>query len=171
MTSEEALDFARAELTRVGLAQWSVHLGNAKRQLGLCRYHDKRIVLARRLVSSGQDDLIKDVIWHEVAHALAGPSAKHGPKWKKIALSLGANPSSRASAEALPAAPAPWVGRCPTCGAERHLYRPPRRVVSCGACSTNFESRHVLNWFHHGAPTTPPGAYTRELRHLERQQK
>lgn len=32
---------------------------------------------------------INQIILHEVAHALAGPSAKHGPRWLRIARLLG----------------------------------------------------------------------------------
>jgi len=37
---------------------------------------------------------LTDTILHEIAHALAGPAAKHGPAWKAIARRLGATPKS-----------------------------------------------------------------------------
>lgn len=166
MTPDSALRLAESVLRAADLPDWQVRVGNAKRQLGLCRYKDKRIVFARRLLESGDDALIKDVILHEVAHALAGPQAKHGPAWKRIAIAIGANPKSRTEAGSLAPAPAPWVGTCPACGATRELYRPPRRVVSCGACSKTFSPSRIFQWTHRGVPTAPQGAYAKELRLL-----
>lgn len=34
---------------------------------------------------------VKDTVLHEIAHALAGHEAKHGPVWQKIAKEIGAN--------------------------------------------------------------------------------
>ena len=35
---------------------------------------------------------IRDTVLHEIAHALVGPEARHGPEWKAIAKRLGATP-------------------------------------------------------------------------------
>ena len=39
---------------------------------------------------------VRDTILHEIAHALAGAKARHGPAWKAIAKRLGATPKARA---------------------------------------------------------------------------
>lgn len=43
---------------------------------------------------NGPPDQVTDTILHEIAHALAGPAARHGPAWKSIARRLGATPKS-----------------------------------------------------------------------------
>ena len=35
---------------------------------------------------------IRDTILHEIAHALAGPEARHGARWKAIARRIDATP-------------------------------------------------------------------------------
>ena len=59
---------------------------------GQCLYgKNKRVELATLLINSHdirRDDVL-DTLLHEVAHAIAGYEAAHGPKWKKIAKQIG----------------------------------------------------------------------------------
>ena len=71
---------------------WGVKLGRGSRRLGLCSYRHKTIKIARHHVLNGTDAEVLDTIRHEVAHALAGSDAMHGPIWKNLALKLGAIP-------------------------------------------------------------------------------
>ena len=64
---------------------WSFGFDNAKRRAGLCNFTTKRITVSRYLASRFDDDEIHQILLHEVAHALAGPRAGHGPSWKRIA--------------------------------------------------------------------------------------
>lgn len=88
---------ARALMDRHGLIEWSFRFNHAERQLGLCRYQEKRILLSRGHAANGTRERVTDTILHEIAHALAGPSARHGPAWQMVARRLGATPKSRAS--------------------------------------------------------------------------
>ena len=45
---------------------------------------------------NGDPREVRDTILHEIAHALAGAKAKHGPAWKAIARRLGATLKARA---------------------------------------------------------------------------
>ena len=85
---------ARELMDRNGLAAWSFCFVNARNKLGLCRYSDQTIALSRRHACEGMPAQIADTILHEIAHALAGPAAGHGPAWKVIARKLGATPKS-----------------------------------------------------------------------------
>ncbi len=87
---------ARALMDRNGLHAWSFRFGNARQKLGECRAKEKLIVLSRTHATQGAPDDVADTILHEIAHALAGPEAGHGPAWKAIARRLGATPASRA---------------------------------------------------------------------------
>lgn len=87
---------ARALMDRNGLHDWSLRFGNARRKLGECRAEEKLIVLSRAHAAEGAPDDVSDTILHEIAHALAGPAAGHGPAWKSVARRLGARPASRA---------------------------------------------------------------------------
>ena len=52
-------------------------------------------ILSRMHAVQKPPELVTEVILHEIAHALAGPEAGHGPEWKAIAIRLGARPRSR----------------------------------------------------------------------------
>ena len=87
---------ARELMDRHGLHEWSLRFGNARKKLGECRAKEKLIVLSRAHAMGGAPGDVTDTILHEIAHALAGPKAGHGPAWKAIARRLGATPASRA---------------------------------------------------------------------------
>ncbi|MYA35301.1 MAG: SprT family zinc-dependent metalloprotease [Gammaproteobacteria bacterium] len=87
---------ARDLMDRHGLADWSFRSNDAEKKLGVCRYREKRILLSRWHAANGARGQVTDTILHEIAHALAGMSAGHGPAWKTIAQQLGATPKSRA---------------------------------------------------------------------------
>mgnify|MGYP002383302567 CR=1 FL=1 len=68
---------------------WSFGFDHAKRRAGQCDYTKKRITVSRYLAARFDDDEIHQVLLHEVAHALAGHAAAHGPAWKRVARDLG----------------------------------------------------------------------------------
>ena len=89
-----------AELTRVTTwasalialhldPSWTFAFDSAKRRAGLCNYTHRRISVSRYLAAKFDDDEIHQVLLHEVAHAIAGSAARHGPRWKKVARDLG----------------------------------------------------------------------------------
>jgi predicted SprT family Zn-dependent metalloprotease len=81
------------------------------------------------------EDEIRDVILHEIAHALAGHKAGHGPVWKAAARKVGAKPSRCAAPSARP--PAPIEGRCPKCDVKvSEHHRMPRAKYVHRTCRT-----------------------------------
>ncbi|MDK8098751.1 MAG: SprT-like domain-containing protein [Winkia neuii] len=168
MKIETALGLARAILREHGL-NWQVRPDRARRRAGACHHSKKLITLSAALLPLYEDQQVRDVILHEVAHALAGARAGHGPKWQKIARQIGARPKATLPAS-LPSAPAAWIGRCPA-GHETARYRRPSRVVSCGICSRTFTPEAVLTWYFHGrevAPSALGNTYARQLARLRR---
>lgn len=167
MTKDEILRLAQLLLAENGLDRWQVRWDGALRRAGSCRFAEKTITLSEKLLPAYSAETVREVILHEVAHALAGPKAGHGPAWQRQALQLGIRPAARLPA-GLPAPEPQWVGTCPKCGARRELHRAPRRVTACGSCSRNFDLNLVFSWKYRGHPRIPPGAYRQELRRLER---
>lgn len=73
---------------------WRLTWNNRRRQLGCCSYWPREISLSiPNTLASPMEEVI-DTILHEIAHALAGYGAQHGPKWKAIARELGAIPKA-----------------------------------------------------------------------------
>ncbi len=85
---------AGREMARHGLVGWTFGFADSKRQLGVCKYHRKRIEIAEYYARNSPADSVLDTLLHEIAHALAGPTARHGPAWKAVAVRLGATPRS-----------------------------------------------------------------------------
>lgn len=165
MRREEARALARALMDAHGLGDWVFRFDRARRRAGSCVHATHTITLSAVLVDLYDDDTVRGVVLHEVAHALAGPSHHHDAEWRRRARALGAPDTSRLPGS-LPSPQAPWVGSCPRCARRRELFSAPRRVVSCGVCAHTFTPELVLRWCHNGVPTTPGGAYARELRRL-----
>jgi len=123
---------------------WRFGFDHARRRAGACDYGRRRITLSRHLVASGSIDEARQVLLHEIAHALAGSRAAHGQRWRAVARGIGytgARLHDRPIAEDL----APWVGTCPA--GHRHVrFRRPSAPLSCGVCTRRFSSAALITW-------------------------
>ena len=117
--------------------------------MGLCRYHDRRIELSIHFVEANDHAAIEDTLLHEIAHALAGEAAGHGPRWRRICRQIGATPQRTGEAQ-MPAGK--WVAACPSCGHEyqRHRRPPSGYRYACRACG------HERGELRFERRTTPP---------------
>lgn len=129
-----AEDLVRRLMIQHRIADWSFKWNRNKHFLGICKYDAKRIELSEVYVMNNSTDHVRDTILHEIAHALAGPDAKHGPLWKATAVRLGANPKSCAADAIMPKGR--WQAQCKACGREFSKHRKPKRVRShyCRRC-------------------------------------
>ncbi|HEY9309549.1 MAG TPA: SprT-like domain-containing protein [Microbacterium sp.] len=123
---------------------WSFAFDNAKRRAGLCDYTHKRISVSRYLAARYDDDTNHQTLLHEVAHALAGPRAGHGPRWKAVARELGYVGGATHQGETATEL-APWVGVCPA-GHVAYRHRKATRPTSCAKCAPHFDERHAFTW-------------------------
>ncbi|HEU4465116.1 MAG TPA: SprT-like domain-containing protein [Agromyces sp.] len=125
-------------------AAWTFGFDNAKKRAGLCNYTEKRISVSRYLALRYEDDEIHQILLHEVAHAMAGPRAGHGPRWARLAAEIGYVGRRTHDGEVADEL-APWVGRCPS-GHEHYRYRAPVRPLSCGLCRRGFDRSNLIVW-------------------------
>ncbi|MCI2957778.1 SprT-like domain-containing protein [Agromyces atrinae] len=130
---------------------WTFGFDNAKKRAGICNFTTKTITVSRYLAARYDDDEIHQVLLHEVAHAIAGPRAGHGPKWRQIAADLG-YVGKRTHDGEIADELAPWAGKCPA-GHEHYRYRAPTRALSCGLCARGFDAAHAIEW--HRREITP----------------
>ena len=152
-------------MRRHGLDDWELVFDRAKTRAGVCRYRDRQIGLSTELTRLHSPAQVTDTVLHEVAHALAGPRAGHGERWRAVARRIGCS-ASRCVPEDAPRVPAPWVGTCPA-GHTASRHRRPARVVSCRACSPSFSRDALLQWRWHGREVPMPPAYVAELARLQ----
>ena len=125
-------------------ASWSFGFDNAKRRAGLCDYTRKRITVSRHLSARYDDDTNHQTLLHEVAHAVAGPSAGHGLHWKQVARDLGYVGGTTHAGETATDL-APWVGVCPA-GHTAYRHRRPTRSASCVKCAPRYDDRYLFRW-------------------------
>lgn len=112
MDLHAAEHLARTLMDDHGLTSWHFRFDNAVRRFGVCRYRDSTISMSRELTRLNVEAEVRDVILHEIAHALVGPGAGHGPKWRRKAREIGAQPTRCYEADAVQRPPAKYVGTC-----------------------------------------------------------
>lgn len=106
---------ASREMTKHGLAGWTFGLANTKRQLGVCKYRKKRIEIGEYNALNSSQESVLDTLLHEIAHAIAGPKAGHGPVWKAVAIRLGATPRACDNSPETVVKPGDWQATCLAC--------------------------------------------------------
>lgn len=126
------------------MSLWSFGWDSAKKRLGVCKYDQHLISLSRYFVDYHSLDEIDQVMRHEIAHALAGSKAGHGPKWKKIATDLGYN-HKKISGDEIGNATAKLIGTCPN-GHTVYRHRQPKSPLSCSRCSKRFDYNYLFTW-------------------------
>jgi predicted SprT family Zn-dependent metalloprotease len=154
-TASEVLRLARDELAKhPQLASWSVSLDNARARGGACHYQKRLLTFSRYVTPAMTDHQARMIVLHEIAHALCGHAAGHGPVWVRTCRSIGGDgnrlyDSGLLDRDAVPALVAPWVGTCPA-GHVTHRHRRPVRVQSCGQCGKRFSKRNLIEWAYNG---------------------
>lgn len=70
-------------------AGWSFKFDNAVKRMGLCNHTRKTLSLSRFFVSAATEHQMRQIMLHEIAHALLPHSAGHSFLWKAKAASIG----------------------------------------------------------------------------------
>lgn len=86
---------ARRLMEEHGLPDWTLAFVEARRRLGDCHFGDRVIRISRTHALQSSEEQIRDTVLHEIAHAIAGPEAGHGPLWKATARRIGATPRAK----------------------------------------------------------------------------
>lgn len=151
MNVNEAVRNARALLAVHGLHGWKVKLDRSVKRAGYCDYRLRVISLSHPLTELWPEHQVRDTVLHEIAHALAGPAAGHGPEWVRLALSIGCNGDAKYKTTAdTPPVPFRYVGTCPGCGRKSGRHKMSKAIklgASCGHCAPKvFDARYRLVW-------------------------
>ena len=140
MDLKELEAIARREMVKHGLHGWTFGFADTKRRLGACKYRTKCIEIAEFYALGSPRETVLDTLLHEIAHAIAGPAARHGPAWKAIAMRLGATPRACENSHQAVVRPGDWQATCPACKKCFHRFRRPKSLngyrCRCVAAST-----------------------------------
>lgn len=139
----------RQMMNEHGLQDWKIAWTRAKKTHGLCCYSIKTLKFSAVAFAHIPEEEVVQTILHEIAHALAGSVAGHGPAWVRVLRSIGGTGGQYVSREAAQAIPTAWEGRCPA-GHTTGQHRAPLRVKACGKCSRVYRPENVYRWYHHG---------------------
>jgi len=139
MTTYEAKNIAIALMEQHGLLAkgWKFQFNNRKRALGVCKWPAVGggiIELSHHFVRLNDAEAVRQTVLHEIAHAIAGPEAGHGPAWKMACRHVGCKPrrcSSTRDGVTMPKGKYKLV--CGTCNTEMRTYhrRPTRDLAQC----------------------------------------
>jgi predicted SprT family Zn-dependent metalloprotease len=127
-----------------GLINYSFGFDRAIRRAGLCDYSSRRITVSRHYVENNELPKVEQVILHEIAHALAGQGAGHGPTWKQVAKSIGYRFEKLDGTE-ISKTKAKYRGVCPN-GHEHFRFKKTRHQLSCRLCSPRFSEYSLISW-------------------------
>jgi len=138
-------------MTKHGLIAkyWRFEFDNAKRRFGYCAHYCKMIGLSKNLVLLNGEAEVKDVILHEIAHALCDVNHGHDWVWKQKAIEVGARPERCYDSEAVNQPESKYVAECKGCGKihKRHKKISGGRISSCSACSGGkFNPQYKLDY-------------------------
>lgn len=141
--TQEARALAWRLLVEHGLVGWSFRFNRSKTMMGTCRFGPRIIELSRHFAERNELAAIQDTLLHEVAHALAGRTAGHGPAWQTICRGIGARPERLSDEAEMP--PGRWQAVCAGCGTIHHKYRKPKHMRGwhCRRCGPDLGR---LNW-------------------------
>jgi SprT protein len=134
MDFNDAEQLAKSLMAQHRLRRWTFVYNRGKRTLGLCDYTRKRIELSMYFVAHNDQAAVRDTILHEIAHALAGRRAGHGPAWRAACQRIGAKPQRLDHEAVMPKGH--WVAVCPSCGNRHTRFRRPLlgRQYVCSPC-------------------------------------
>jgi predicted SprT family Zn-dependent metalloprotease len=136
---------AEQKMQELGLdSSWEFVFDSAKQRAGLCNYSDHKISLSKYIVEYHSIDQSEQVILHEIAHALAGKSAGHGPNWKSLAKSIGYR-AEKFTGKEIAEQTAKWIGECRN-GHRHYRFKRPKAKLSCLYCGRGFNPRNVISW-------------------------
>ena len=97
MTQATAQRMAEDALKEWGLwaKGWRFAWMGIKRKWGRCHHVCKLVMLSRHFVGQANEGMVHIIILHEIAHALAGPTAHHGRAWIAKCAIVGIKPRKR----------------------------------------------------------------------------
>ena len=159
MNLEKAEALAKSLMMRHGVGHLPFEFSRTRRTIAACAYagfkHDRRTWMPTKIMLSSHwakvmdENDIREIILHEIAHALTlTTDGGHGYRFKAQVRAMGGKATDhcyKPQAEI----EYPWVGVCPK-GHESKHYRAPGRLKACGKCSPRFSTDNLYTWYKNG---------------------
>ena len=108
-------------------------------RFGSCNWRLGIITLSSKLVEMNNENAVKDVILHEIAHALT-PKEGHNKVWKKVAMEIGCNGKRCYERnEVITPERKEYVYECPNCK-KRMVMHKKIYTLACKSCCEKFSN-------------------------------
>jgi SprT protein len=129
------------------IGDWTLAFDESKQRAGVCRREIPVIGLSAPIMTkwqrAGNYAMIKDVILHEIAHALT--TGGHDQEWRHMCVLIGANPERCFDDEL--AIAGTYRGTCPNGHVlRRHRLTRAAKTMSCAECSRHYDPRYLFTW-------------------------
>lgn len=149
MELKAASKMVQEMMAQHGLAGWAYKLDGAARRFGQCNYRTRTIGQSAKIVLLNDEHHVRMNALHEIAHALAGPGAGHGLKWKRIAQSIGHSGARLYDPQVVKTPPMKYRASCHSCFMAYTSRK--RSRVACKACCRKhnggkFSEKYLLQW-------------------------
>lgn len=148
MEKSKAYKLVRDLMDHHGLTQWKLEWMDHKTTAGFC-YNSKatwnkepkfswgRIAISTHFAKVFNEEEMRDLALHEIAHALCAPDVHHGPAWKAMAKKIGCNGSRCLTREESVKVKSRYKGLCPQgheFGRHRKTYGMDGHIHYCPPC-------------------------------------
>lgn len=147
----EVRDLAVDLMEQHGVGDWSFRFDTARARFGQCNPSRRLITLSLHLVMMNPIRKSRNMILHEIAHALT-PGHHHDAVWRAKAIEIGCNGKRCYGSEVRTPGDNLYVATCPNCGRieSRVQYRKPNSCA-CGPCcrlhnDDQFSAAFLLEW-------------------------
>lgn len=121
-----------------GLYDWKYKIDHAQMRAGLCDYMSRTLTFSKYLFLNMEisADQIKNIVLHEIAHAIVGPDAGHTEIWRRKAIEIGCDGNQYHNMMLYP--PRAFVS-CPCAKTMRYVYRITKTATKgvCRHCRGN----------------------------------
>lgn len=128
-----AQSMARALLNVHGLRSWRIAWTQSVTVAGRCVLVRKTIQLSRSITLLNGNRMMREIILHEIAHALT-PYHGHDIVWKRMAIAIGGTGMEAWPPGILKTPPGRWLIVCSSCKATSTNHFAPRRRLRCLFC-------------------------------------
>lgn len=142
MNTKRAFALAQEMLNDHGLKKWRVVHRRFKSTGGMTYFDEKEIGFSPRLIEKWTEAQFRQIVLHEIAHALVGHPHGHGKVWAAKARSIGYRGGTSHN---FPIIEPRWIVDCPDCG---ELYRRHNRFsykLFCTQCENQVRLVEVQN--------------------------
>lgn len=138
MEQKKAEDWVNFYINHFKLDGWKFSWNNAKTICGLCKYKTKEIQLSKNLILlNDNEDEIKNIILHEIAHALVPKGNGHNFVWRIKCHEIGCKAEVHASKVIMPER-VKRLYQCPKCKKTIGYHKRVRVNRACKDCCVKY---------------------------------